>query len=53
MGTSYKYVKRDATNQINWAQVGADLNATLEEERRVRQEKKMPLMQQQRNIKKY
>ena len=41
MPTSYKYVERDAQDtQINWAEVGANFSGMLQEEVRVREEKK-------------
>ena len=40
MATSYKYIAREAEDQINWAEVGANLTNTLKEENRVREEKK-------------
>lgn len=40
MATSYKYIERKAEDQINWAEVGANLTNTLQEENRVREEKK-------------
>jgi len=38
--TAYKYVERKAEDQINWAEVGKNFSNTLQEEVRVRQEKK-------------
>ena len=40
MATAYKYVEREATDNINWAEVGANFSGMLQEEMRVRQEKK-------------
>ena len=41
MPTGYKYVERDAQDtQINWAEVGANFSGMLQEEVRVREEKK-------------
>jgi hypothetical protein len=40
MGTAYKYVEREAEDQINWAEVGANLTGVLKEENRIREEKK-------------
>jgi hypothetical protein len=40
MSTAYKYVEREAEDQINWAEVGANLTGVLKEENRVREEKK-------------
>ena len=40
MATAYKYVEREAENQINWAEVGSNFSNMLNEEARVREEKK-------------
>jgi len=40
MATAYKYVEREADNQINWAEVGSNFSNMLNEEARVREEKK-------------
>ncbi len=40
MATAYKYVEREAENQINWAEVGSNFSNMLKEEARVREEKK-------------
>jgi len=39
MAIGYKYVKRDADSQLNWAEVGRNLSDVLLEEKRVREEK--------------
>ncbi len=49
MPTGYKYVERDAQDtQINWAEVGANFSGMLQEENRVREEKKDALDEQAR-----
>jgi len=40
MATAYKYVERKAEDNINWAEVGSNVNNMLKEELRVREEKK-------------
>jgi hypothetical protein len=40
MATKIGYVGRDASEQINWAEVGANFSGILKEEARVREEKK-------------
>jgi hypothetical protein len=40
MPLGYKYAERDASTQINWAEVGKNLSDVLLEEKRVREEKK-------------
>ena len=40
MATYYKYVERDAKDRINWNEVGKSLTDMLDEEARVRREKK-------------
>lgn len=40
MATYYKYVERDAKDRINWSEVGKSLTDMLDEEARVRREKK-------------
>tara|TARA_R110000803_G_scaffold76644_1_gene141341 strand:+ start:1187 stop:3199 length:2013 start_codon:yes stop_codon:yes gene_type:complete len=40
MATAYKYVERNNDNNINWAEVGSNVNNMLNEEVRVREEKK-------------
>jgi len=40
MATAYKYVERQAEDNINWAEVGSNFNNMLKEEMRVREEKK-------------
>ena len=40
MATAYKYVERKAEDNINWAEVGSNVNNMLNEEMRVRTEKK-------------
>ena len=41
MATSFGYVKRDVQDmQINWAEVGQNVRNVLDEESRIRQEKK-------------
>ena len=37
--TYYGYKERDASGQVNWSQVGKDLNTALTEASRARQEK--------------
>jgi hypothetical protein len=48
MATAYKYVKRDADSQVNWAEVGMNLTNTLKEENKVREEKKGAIESQAR-----
>jgi hypothetical protein len=49
MPIGYKYVERDAQDtQINWAEVGANFSGMLQEENRVREEKKDALDEQAR-----
>ena len=40
MGTKIGYVRRDPSEQINWAEVGSNFSGMLNEEARVREEKK-------------
>lgn len=40
MATAYKYVERKAEDNINWAEVGKNVTNMLQEENRVREEKK-------------
>jgi len=40
MATYFKYAERSANNQINWAEIGKNLTETLQEENRLREEKK-------------
>lgn len=40
MATYYKYAERSATSQVNWAEIGKNLTDTLQEENRIREEKK-------------
>ena len=50
MPIGYKYVERDAQDtQINWAEVGANFSGMLQEENRVREEKKAAFDKQARD----
>lgn len=40
MATYYKYAERSATSQVNWAEIGKNLTDTLQEENKIREEKK-------------
>jgi len=40
MSTYYKYAERNAGSQVNWAEIGKNLTETLQEENRIREEKK-------------
>ena len=40
MATYYKYAERSADSTINWAQVGQGMTDMLQEESRIREEKK-------------
>jgi hypothetical protein len=40
MATYYKYAERSAGSQVNWAEIGKNLTETLQEESRIREEKK-------------
>lgn len=40
MATYYKYAERSADSQVNWAEIGKNLTETLQEENRLREEKK-------------
>lgn len=40
MSTYYKYAERDATSQINWAEVGKNMSDMLANENKIREEKK-------------
>ncbi len=40
MATYYKYAERSAGSQVNWAEIGKNLTDTLQEENRIREEKK-------------
>lgn len=40
MATYYKYADRSASSQVNWAEIGKNLTDTLQEESRIREEKK-------------
>ena len=52
MATAYKYVKREPTDNINWAEVGADFSNMLQEEMAVRQQKKDAIDQATREYQK-
>jgi len=43
MATYYKYQERDPSSEINWAEVGANFSGMLQEESRVRTEKKQAI----------
>jgi len=45
--TYYKYAERDAENQIDWGQVGADMNKVISDEMAVRREKKKKISEEQ------
>ena len=40
MATYYKYAERSAGSQVNWAEIGKNLTDTLQEENKLREEKK-------------
>jgi hypothetical protein len=40
MATYYKYAERSATSQVNWAEIGKNLTDTLQEESKLREQKK-------------
>ena len=40
MATYYKYAERAASSQVNWAEIGKNLTDTLQEENKLREEKK-------------
>lgn len=40
MATYYKYAERNASNEINWTEISKNLTNTLNEEARIREEKK-------------
>lgn len=40
MATYFKYAERSADSQVNWAEIGKNLTDTLQEENRIREEKK-------------
>lgn len=40
MPTYYKYVERNAESQVNWAEVGKDITTMLDDETKIREEKK-------------
>jgi len=40
MATYYKYAERSAGSQVNWAEIGKNLTDTLQEESKLREEKK-------------
>jgi hypothetical protein len=40
MATYYKYAERSAGSQVNWAEIGKNLTDTLQEENRIREQKK-------------
>jgi hypothetical protein len=40
MSTAYKYVERTVESQVNWAEVGRDITTMLDDETKIREEKK-------------
>jgi 23S rRNA maturation mini-RNase III len=48
--TYYKYAERDAANQINWSTVAASVTQTLDEEAKLREEKKADIEKASREI---
>ena len=52
MATAYKYVEREAENQINWAEVGSNFSNMLNEEARVREDKKAAIDEATREFQK-
>ena len=43
MGTFYGYAERSLENQVNWAEVGKSVSDTIQEEVRIREEKKQAI----------
>jgi hypothetical protein len=43
MGTYYGYAERSLENQVNWAEVGKSISDTIQEEARIREEKKQAI----------
>jgi hypothetical protein len=52
MATKIGYVRRDPTEQINWAEVGSNFSGILKEEARVREEKKAEIDRSTREMQK-
>lgn len=52
MATKVGYVRRDPTEQINWAEVGSNFSGILKEEARVREEKKAEIDRSTREMQK-
>lgn len=48
MANYYKYADRDASSQINWAEVGKNMSDMLKEETRIRDEKKAAIDERSR-----
>lgn len=49
MATYYKYAERDATSQINWAEIGKNMTDMLANETKVREQKKAAIDQASRD----
>ena len=50
MGTYYKYAERSADSTINWAEVGKNMTDMLQEETRIREEKKSAIDKSTREL---
>ena len=48
MATYYKYVERNAEDNINWAEVGKSMSDMLQQEAQAREEKKAQLAKDSR-----
>ena len=50
MATYYKYAERSADSTINWAEVGQNMTDMLQEEARIREEKKAAIDEESRKL---
>jgi len=50
MPLGYKYVERDASSYVNWAEIGKNMSDMLQEENRIREEKKAAIDEDSRQI---
>ena len=50
MPLGYKYVERDATDFVNWAEIGKNMSDMLQNENRIREEKKAAIDEDSRQI---
>jgi len=50
MPLGYKYVERDATDYVNWAEIGKNMSDMFENERKIREQKKAAIDEDSRQI---